>query len=177
MIAEPIKRSAVFGHGSTHRYLLERTWAESRGTVGWVLLNPSVADDHRDDLTVTKCMRYADQWGYGGIAVANLCSYVATSPGDLFTCAMPNDMVRNAEHLARVVARCDLVVVGWGDNVDRLPPRRLAGAELVERFVDLASRHGRRRGIVCLGHSQRGNPRHPSRLGYDQVLEPWNRAA
>ena len=42
-----------------------------------IMLNPSVANSKRDDATITRCIRRAQQLGAGGIIVMNLFALVA----------------------------------------------------------------------------------------------------
>jgi hypothetical protein len=53
------------------------------GPLCWVLLNPSTADDRRDDPTIRRCLGFARSLGYGGIHVVNLFAFRATCPRQL----------------------------------------------------------------------------------------------
>ena len=60
-----MKTDAFFSPDRLHRYALWRTWDESKPTAMFVCLNPSTADEVKNDPTVTRCIRYARDWGYG----------------------------------------------------------------------------------------------------------------
>ena len=70
--ADGVLRSAYISADLQYRYRLERTWNLECGWVLFVMLNPSRADGLKDDHTITKCMHFARDWGYGGLVVANL---------------------------------------------------------------------------------------------------------
>ena len=43
-------------------------------------LNPSTADENKDDPTIRRCNSFANDWGYGGLCMTNLFAYRATDP-------------------------------------------------------------------------------------------------
>jgi len=71
---------AYFSADHVYRYVLWRRWDRQREPLVWVMLNPSTADDCRDDPTITRCRGFARNWGYGGITVVNLFALRATRP-------------------------------------------------------------------------------------------------
>ena len=46
-----MKRKALFSKDQKHRYLLERTWNNSKKKLLFIMLNPSGADSKKDDPT------------------------------------------------------------------------------------------------------------------------------
>ena len=64
-----------------YRYSLWRLWDTSIPSVLFIGLNPSTADEHEDDPTLSKCMQYAANWGYGGVYIANLFAFVRLNQG------------------------------------------------------------------------------------------------
>ena len=74
-----IKGTAKFGgKKKEYRYRLTRTWDSTKPFALFVLMNPSNADATSDDRTIAKCCRFACDWGYGGIFVANTFAYIHT---------------------------------------------------------------------------------------------------
>ncbi len=63
--------SAVFSGDNLYRYQLTRTW-DVGPMICWVLLNPSTATGEVDDPTITRCFRYSQEWGFGGLYILNL---------------------------------------------------------------------------------------------------------
>lgn len=158
--------------------MLGRTWDLSLPYVMWVLLNPSVADETRDDMTVVKCCGFAERWGAGGIVIANLLSRRSTKPELLRsmsdserTCGANDAALRMLLDAARELHAA--VVVGWGSAITAAltPPMQLAH---VDRFRQLARSAGVT--LQCIGTTQAGHPRHPSRTGYDAKLALWDAA-
>ena len=49
----------------------------------FVLLNPSAADETREDPTVRRCIGFTERDGCGGLDVVNLYADATTDPDDL----------------------------------------------------------------------------------------------
>ena len=76
-------KSAEISPCGLYRYSLTRKWEAWKGTVNFIMLNPSTADAQEDDPTIRRCIGFAKAWGYGGIVVTNLFAYRATNPKEL----------------------------------------------------------------------------------------------
>ena len=88
---------AVFNPGRTHRYLLWRidNTMASGGMICWVLLNPSTADETKNDPTVERCVRRSCRLGYRIVVVANAFALRSTDPAEL---RRPDQPVPPAKH-------------------------------------------------------------------------------
>lgn len=137
-----------------YRYQLWRIWDEKLPCVGFIMLNPSVADSKQDDPTIRRCINYAKSWGYGGIYVGNLYAYISTDPKQL---KKVNDPVGklNAAHIMSVIGKSELVICAWGNN--EKPP---------EYFKSLLKLH-------YLELSIKGIPKHPLYLKKDLKPKPY----
>lgn len=71
-------KDAILSEDRKYRYILSRTWDETKPTVLFIGLNPSTADEKTDDPTIRKCINYAKCWGYGKILMANLFAFRST---------------------------------------------------------------------------------------------------
>ncbi len=112
-LGEPsIGSEAVFSNDGLYRYLLSRSWGAG-GRVVFAMLNPSTADEMRDDPTVAKCGRYARAWGYGSLTVVNLFAWRSTNPHVLPKLDDPIGPA-NDTAIADAVTGSDLVVCAWG---------------------------------------------------------------
>ncbi|MDA8965892.1 DUF1643 domain-containing protein, partial [Pseudomonadales bacterium] len=78
-----IETSADFSPCRTYRYALWRTWDKTEPYVLFLGLNPSTADETENDPTITRCIDFAKQLGFGGLCMANLFAFRATQPKDL----------------------------------------------------------------------------------------------
>jgi hypothetical protein len=86
-----INHSATLSECGLYRFTLERSWASDlkKPWLGWIMLNPSTADASVDDPTIRRCMGFATDWGFGGIAVRNLFNLRTKDPLDLLKSAAP----------------------------------------------------------------------------------------
>jgi len=80
--ADGTKSLARFSDCEKYRFTLNRTWDNPKGKVVFIGLNPSTADEIKNDPTVTRMINFAKAWGYGSITVCNLFSFRATFPKD-----------------------------------------------------------------------------------------------
>ena len=76
-----MKLGAELSEDRKYRYSLFRIWNETVPALMFIMLNPSTADEGRDDPTIKRCMGFALNEGYGGIEVYNLFAFRSTSPG------------------------------------------------------------------------------------------------
>lgn len=146
-----------------YRYALHRTWEFTRPTCVFVGLNPSTADGNKDDPTIRRCVRFAADWGYGGLVMLNLFAFRATNPKDMLA---SNDPVgsKNDNFLKMYTTSSDvkLVVAAWGANETNgrdVEVRKM----LAERGVSLHH----------LGLTKNGSPKHPLYLRADTKPQLW----
>jgi hypothetical protein len=100
-----IIRSAVFSPDRRYRYHLSRVWPFGRGTLCFIMLNPSHADEADDDATIRKCMGFAKRFGYAGIDdLVRLADHgvdaewLAAVPADLLADLDIDELVSLADH-------------------------------------------------------------------------------
>jgi len=142
---------ARFSPDRLYRYRLEREVAPfSEGTVCFILLNPSTADEEQDDPTIRRCMAYARAWGYRHLVVVNLFGYRATDPRELRKVSDPQGP-GNGHEVFLAAQAADLVVGGWGTHGSY----RNQGRNTVEML-----RH-RHVAVHALGLTKGGEPVHP----------------
>ena len=106
--------TALFSPCSLYRYELTRKWGDG-GRVNFIMLNPSTAGAIEPDPTVTRCINFAKDWGFGGLVVTNLYAFRSTDPNVMKLAADPIGP-DNDEIIKTNVAECGLVVCAWGNN-------------------------------------------------------------
>ncbi len=141
-----INKSATFSNCRKYRYALSRSWDEKKKIVLFIGLNPSTADEKKDDPTIRRCINYAQNWGFGGLQVANLFAYRATKPAELKNVENPvgDD---NDKHLIKLSKMADLTVAAWG-NEGSLFSRDKQVIKLIPN-------------LMCLKINKSGQPAHP----------------
>jgi hypothetical protein len=138
--------SALFSPCGRYRYLLGRRWGAGR-TVLWIMLNPSTADDQRDDPTIRRCIGFSRAWGFGAMRAVNLYALRATDPADLR--AHPEPVGPDTDrHIARAAAGANIIVAAWG----AFPLAKARAAPVLDLIA---------RPVRCLGLTASGAPRHP----------------
>ncbi|HEU0026335.1 MAG TPA: DUF1643 domain-containing protein [Ktedonobacterales bacterium] len=151
-----------------YRYLLWRTWSKAHpGEIQrhllWVLLNPSKADAHRDDQTLTRCIGFSKAWGYDGLEIVNLFAFIATNPRDLQGATDPVGP-ENDCYLAAAAARAADIIVAWGEH---------GTAQQRDRAVLALLKRQSARPLWCLGTVRNGCPHHPVRLANSALRVPY----
>jgi hypothetical protein len=126
------------------------------------MLNPSTADERRDDPTIRRCTGFARSLGYGGIHVVNLFAFRARHPRQLFKAADPVGPA-NDKFIARAARSAGRVVAAWGCHGAHRERDRIVTSLLVRMAAS----------VVCLGRTLGGQPRHPLYISGASVLVPF----
>lgn len=161
-------RAALFDAERKRRFLLARDWRTpgNSKTLAFVGLNPSVADENRDDPTVRKMIGFATRWGFGRIVVMNLVPIITTKPWRLPLWSGFDH--ENLAHLETETLAADAVCVAWG-SLPRAIRINIALAEHRARFLEFLERHHKE--LLCIGITKDGSPLHPSRCPYTSAPE------
>jgi hypothetical protein len=147
------RSEARFSPCRTWRYTLHRVWDEGLGLLMVIGLNPSTADEVKNDPTVTRCINYARSWGFGGLVVMNAFAFRATDPRVMKAASDPVG-ADNDSWLRRMAEGARLILAAWGNHglwLDRQA-----------RVLSLIKRE-----VYCLGVTKAGAPRHPLYLKRD----------
>lgn len=151
-----------------YRYRLWRRTHKGTGTILWVMLNPSTADDLADDPTIRKVMGFSSRWGFDHVRVVNLCALRATNPAELDDTTIDVVGPKNFDVIRSEIAKASKVVVAWGANAETRKAAKDAAARMdAMSFVAKVE-------MFALGFTKRGSPRHPLMLSYDTPLENWS---
>ena len=112
-----VESGAEFSSCRTYRYSLWRFWEKETRYVAFVGLNPSTADEHKDDPTVRRCINYAKDWGYGGLIMLNLFAHRSTDPKKLYSVNHPVGP-ENDFHLRSASSKAGITIAAWGNHGD-----------------------------------------------------------
>lgn len=153
---------AAYSDCEAYRYALTRVWDAAAPRVNFVMLNPSTADEVRNDPTVERCERRARNLGYGAFRVTNIFAFRATDPRDMRAAPRPVGP-RNDTAMREGAVWADTVIAAWGAHGEHLGRGGEAAALL--RATGAALYH--------LGLTMAGHPRHPLYISYAQRPLPW----
>jgi hypothetical protein len=156
-----IEYGAVFDTSGRYRYSLWRAWSAYHPRIVFILLNPSTADEQRNDPTIRRCIGFARAWNFGSVDVVNLFAYRATDATELFKVSDPIGEENN-HFLMQAVERCSTVALGWG-----------TGGTLLDRNHQVISLLAGKKDVHCLGITKNGQPRHPLYVKGDTTLVPF----
>ena len=138
--------TAEFSPCRIWRYQLKRQWQEGDRFVSFIGLNPSTADESKNDPTVTRCVNYATEWGYDGMFMLNIFAYRATDPKDMKAFQSPIGEYNDA-WLKKTVKESEVAIACWGTHGSYMN----RGKAVVSMIPDLK----------CLKITKAGHPSHP----------------
>lgn len=166
-------RVATFSTDQRYRYLLSIVWDDALPLCQFVGLNPSTADEMKDDPTVRRCKRFASSFGCGGLIMTNIFAYRATDPKDMIAFKMNGGnpigetfAALNVNNQALIetssMAKTKIVIAAWGVH-----------GRMDDRGRQVAALIGPEK-LHCLGTTMGGYPKHPLYLKKDlQPVKYW----
>lgn len=147
--------SAVLSDCRRYRYQLTRTvptllTPDAYRRLCVIMLNPSTADEERNDPTINALLQFAEIWRYSEIKVVNLYALRATDPKDLFK---ERDRVGldNDTFIRDTALMCGDVLLACGNDAEH--SRLLSVLRLLQTLSCIR--------VMCLGITKKGYPRHP----------------
>lgn len=150
---------AVFSADRVHRYTL---WRDMSGRLfdgegGYVMfigVNPSTADEQKDDPTLRKVQTLTRMWGYSEVVMTNLFAFRATDPDVMKASASP--IGEDNDYWLDLCARfASMIVCAWGKH----GAHRQRDKAVLRRLLN---GHGEK--IYHLGRNFDGTPKHPCYL-------------
>ncbi len=151
--------SAEFSPCRTYRYTLTRTWDDEFRPCAFIGLNPSTADESTDDPTIRRCIRFAKDWGYGGLIMLNLFAVRSTDPFEIYRNPSPIGPDNDA-YISNVLSnQCAGLVCAWGNHGTHFS----RGDHVRELISKLATKPT----PTHLGLTKSGQPKHPLYLRAD----------
>ena len=80
------------------------------------MLNPSVADEIKDDPTIRRLINFTKKFDYGGFLVGNIFTKITPNPKDIDRSKGISD--KNFEELFKLINKVDQIVYAWGNSVE-----------------------------------------------------------
>ncbi len=153
---------AVFSGDRRYRYLLRRRVSESRKRILFIMLNPSRADEKRNDPTIRRCIGFARDWGFGLLDVVNLFALASTDPLVLLNV---EDLIGkdNDAAIRAALEVADMTVLAWGNH----------GLNHEKRAAEVTAMARGTSQSYCLGLTMKGAPKHPLRLAKSTTLRRY----
>ena len=161
------KGSTIFSNDREYRYYLSRNinydlFIDHQNPAIFVMLNPSTADEVKNDPTITRCLNFARQWGNSKVIILNLYAYRATDPEIMKSHPEPVGKFNNLI-IDKVLKLATDVVCAWGNHADY---------HRVKEFIEMAQKH--KVNLWCLGINKNGSPKHPLYIKSTQNLIKFN---
>jgi hypothetical protein len=154
-------KTARISEDGVYRWVLTRTWDSEKPPMILVGLNPSTADDQKDDQTIRRARHFAKREGFGGLVMLNLYAFRSTDPMALISAADAIGPECDAYLRAWCRREGAIVVCAWGTLTISQRPR---AKDVLELIWSTGSKP------FCFGTTAGGAPRHPSRLPNDAPL-------
>jgi hypothetical protein len=133
---------AEFSPCGNYRYALWRIWDTTKPKVMFIGLNPSTANEFRDDPTIRRVKAMAKNWGFGGVYMMNLFAWVTAYPNEC-----PDPVNGNDAWLSKIATKCSDVIFAWG-NFKEAQER---AKKVIEIFPQAKALH----------INKNGSPKHP----------------
>jgi hypothetical protein len=136
---------AEFSEDRVYRYCLWRVWDSTKPLVMFIGLNPSTANESKNDNTISKLMKIAKHNGYGGFYMMNLFAVISKDPNILLS--HPNPIGNNNGWLEKIAPLCATTVFAWGS----FKQAEVRAKEVKAMFPN----------AHCLWQNKNGSPKHP----------------
>ncbi|WLD92315.1 DUF1643 domain-containing protein [Alkalihalobacillus sp. AL-G] len=145
------------------RYSLTRIWDRRLKKATIIMLNPSIANVLKNDLSINRCLNFCIDKNYGSIEVVNLFAYIETDSKKLS--AKPEFIgIENDFYLQTAVKSADTIIVAWGSDKEY----RTRKKEVWNRFLN------NRMVYYFEDNSSRTPPVHTSRLANGIYLKEFS---
>lgn len=153
-------RSAYFSRDKKYRYWLKIVWDKQLPCLVVIGLNPSTADEFKDDPTVRKWKGIARLNGYGGIVVLNLFAFRATDPSVMLSESDPVGDENNY-WITEYTNQASVALASWGTK----------GTHRGRCYEVEKQLRGK---LKCLRFTSEGHPEHPLYIPYSAELKNFS---
>ncbi len=198
IISNTINRTANFSKNREHRYTLVLDWLlpshpprnifckmvsyllpkQKPRNILWVMLNPSTADEKKDDPTVSRIIEISYRYKYTGLTVINLSSIISSDPKILKNLERQDLICEWPDEIKTVFERNNFrrVVCAWGGGIKQHIDEsiRVDVFNLFKNEFDRYLDKNRNTKVRCLGVTEKKHPSHPSRRPAPKVLKKFD---
>jgi hypothetical protein len=129
----------------------------------WIGLNPSIADEHRLDSTLTRIRSFSRALGFNTFHMTNLFALVSTNLRAMIRHPEPIGE-DNDSYIRRIAAQQSTIFVAWGAHGSHRDRDR--------EVLDLLTKAGRT-DLLCFGINKQGSPKHPLHLAGNLKPVPY----
>ena len=162
---------ACISKNGKYRYSLGRCVSESPRRLLFIMLNPSKADNEKDDATIKKCIEIAKNSDFGILEVVNLYAFRAPKQKDLWKQERRKGK-GNDKYIRKALENADRVILAWGSSIGQSKKRRKRPGKVMRMVIKAT-----RKRPYHLGFNQNGEPKHPKqRVPYDSTPIIWKKS-
>lgn len=173
----PVRRT-ILSACRQYRYTLWREWKTQTDLLNpptsrsgrwpdhsyamFIGLNPSTADETKDDPTIRKCVGFAKRWGFAGLCMTNLFAWRATKPEDMKRAENPSGE-DNQHHILQCASTARIIIAAWGKNGSY----RNQDLTVMQWLGSIGTK------LHCLRTNGDGSPEHPLYVPYEVTPKPY----
>ena len=106
---------ANFSDCQHYRWDLIRDFSQGHGTLNFIMLNPSTANEMFNDPTVARCENRTLNMGFNRMIVTNIFAFRATDP-DIMRSQHDPVGIHNDEAITRHANDADMIICAWGNH-------------------------------------------------------------
>jgi len=144
-----VNRITEFSPCRLYRYTLWREWEASLPYTMFIGLNPSTADETKDDPTIRRCIEFSKSFGHGSLCMTNLFAWRDTKPENMKLAKDPIGPENN-DWLEASASAAGVVIAAWGKH-GAFMGRGVFVKGLIRPWAML----------MCLRTNKDGSPEHP----------------
>jgi hypothetical protein len=160
--------NAIFNENRTYRYRLWRMNDQPKKVLLYIMLNPSSADENRNDNTIKRLFNFTNDFGYDGFIVCNLCAIISTNSKKIKNKIILSklDMTIIKDTLDKIPI-IEKVVYAWGSN-NKIDKKQIYK---ISSLTELLEQYGHK--PYCFSFNNDGSPKHPLMLPQNETLVPY----
>ena len=157
-----IKWTAVYSECKRYRYSLTRETNNSKLKLLFILLNPSIATETKNDPTISRCQKRTQELGYTAFRVCNLFAFRTKDPlimkGSIDPIGPENNYIINES-----LYWSNKIICAWGSD-----GKYLERGDEVRKII---KKNGSK--AFHLGLTKSNQPKHPLYITYSQKILKW----